>query len=300
MFSSFEEIRQQVLDSGQVKRIALACAHDEPALSAVVEARRAGIATAALVGKAEDIRSILASLDEDVDGYEVINESDERAAAQRAVALVRSGAADIVMKGLMQTATYMRAILDKEHGLLPSGGLLSQTTVFEYADQHRLVCITDCGINIRPDVAAKIKIIENAVALDRCLGVECPRVACLSAVENVNPKIESTVDANTLARMEWSDCVVEGPFALDNAISPEAAAHKSITGAVAGRADILLVPELTVGNVLHKSINFFAHYELAGAVCGTSAPVILTSRTDSAETKFNSVLLAVLQASARA
>ena len=295
MFRKFEEIEKFILEKDIRKKVALCGAHDEPALSAVVSACRKGIISCVLIGEKKGIEEILLQLGEVPEEYQIIDEPDEAEAARKAVAMVRAGEADIPMKGLMQTASYMRAILNKETGILPPGHILSETTVVEYPDQERFVMISDCGITIEPNTETKVQIIRNAVALAKAFGVEKPKVACLSALEKVNPKIRSTVEADELAKMEWEDCIVEGPFALDNAINEEAAHHKGISGEVAGKADILVVPDLCAGNILHKSINFFAHLNLAGAVCGTEHPVILTSRTDSPETKYHSILTAVLQ-----
>ncbi|MCR5299578.1 MAG: hypothetical protein K6D92_01630 [Erysipelotrichaceae bacterium] len=295
MFRTFQEIEEYILSKNIRKKIALCGAHDEPALSAVVNACKKGIVSCVLIGDQPQVEAILKELGEDPSAYTIINEPDETESAKKAIAMVKNGEADIPMKGLMQTASYMRAILNKETGILPPGHVLSETTVFEYPDQNRFVMISDCGINIEPDVRAKIEIAKNAVALAKAFGIEEPKVAVLSALEKVNPKIRSTVEADELAKMEWEGCVVEGPYALDNAINEEAAHHKGIEGKVAGKADVLVVPDLCAGNILHKSINFFAHLRLAGAVCGTEHPVILTSRSDSPDTKYCSILTAVLQ-----
>lgn len=295
MFRTFAEVEKYILDQKIVKRIALCGAHDEPALSALVEAKRKGVAAGVLIGDSFLIEELLKKLGEPIEEYKVIHEPDETAAARIAVSLAKSGEADIPMKGLMQTSSYMRAILDKENGLLPEDRILSECTPFEYPDQNRMMFVTDCAVNISPDIVAKVQIIRNAVALAHCFGIEEVKVAALSALEKVNPKIPSTVEAETLAKSEWSDCVIEGPFALDNAVSEEAAKHKGIESKVAGRADVLLCSDLCMGNVIHKSLNFFAHYNTAGALCGTEKPVILTSRTDTPETKYNSILTAILQ-----
>ena len=294
-FSKFSKIEHALKKKGVCKRIALACAHDGPALSAVVHAVRQGLVEAVLIGDEAGILALLAEMKEDPASYQILHETEERAAAAEAVALVRSGEADIVMKGLMQTASYMRAILDKQNGILPAGRVLSETTLAEYPAGNRFLLITDCGINISPDLETKVKILNNAVDLAHLLGIECPKAACLSALELVNPKIPSSVEAAALAEMEWQGCEVQGPLALDNAIDKLAAEHKGISGPVAGVADILLVPDLVAGNILHKSLNFFAGCRMAGVVCGTEHPVILTSRTDDPATKYHSILIAILQ-----
>ena len=294
-FTNFDEVEDYIRRSRRIKRIALCGSHDEPALKSIVKARRRGFASAILIGKAAETAAILQNLGEDPESYTIIDEPDEAAAAKLAIRYVRSGQADIPMKGLLQTAVYMKAILNKETGILRKGSLLSETTVCEFSAKGKFLLLTDCGINIEPDIEQKAGIIRNAVRLAKVLGISEPKVACLSALENVNPKIRSTEDAAALAEMHWEGCVVEGPFALDNAIDEEAAEHKGISGKVAGKADILLVPDLTSGNILHKSLHFFAGGMLAGVVCGTDYPVILTSRTDEPDTKYRSILLAILQ-----
>lgn len=153
----------------------------------------------------------------------------------------------------------------------------------------------DCAVNIAPGLQEKVSIVKNTVELAHFFGIKKPKVAVLSAVEKVNDKIPSTVDADALAKMSWEDCIVEGPFALDNAIDVESAKHKGVTGDVAGHADILLMPDLCAGNIFHKSLHFYAHTATSGALCGTEMPVIMTSRTDSPATKYYSILTAILQ-----
>lgn len=296
MFKNFGEVEKYVLENKIVKKIALCGAHDEPALAAVVDAKRKGVVDCVLIGVEDEIRAILAKLGENADGYEIINEPDETLSAKMAVKMVKEGKADIPMKGLMQSSSYLRAILDKENGILPEGKVLSQCTVFEYPEQERFMFAGDCAMNITPGVAEKSEIIKNSAELAKCFGITEPKVACLSALEKVNPKMQSSVDAGELAAMEWDGCMVEGPFALDNAVDLEAAKHKGIVGGVAGNADVLLMSSLDMGNVFHKTIHFFAHAKMGSALCGTDYPVIFTSRTDSAEGKYNSILIAVMQA----
>ncbi|MDO5106681.1 MAG: phosphate acyltransferase [Coriobacteriaceae bacterium] len=292
---SFDEVEQFVLASGEVKTVALCGSHDDLALSALAEAKRKGIAKGILIGNAAATREILAQIGEPEDDWEIIDEPDEMTSCNMAIAFVREGRADACMKGLVQTSSYMRAVLNKETGILPKGHVLSETSVLEWPEQNRMVFATDCAINISPDLDTKVKLINNAVALAHCFEIEKPLVAAVSSLEKVNPKIESSVDAGELAKMEWADCIVEGPFALDNAVSVEAAEHKGVHGAVAGKADVLLLPDLDAGNVLHKSAHFFARMKMAVTVCGTDKPVILASRTDTANTKYNGIITALLQ-----
>lgn len=295
MFRSYQDVEEYILNRKIRKRFALAGAHDEPALSALIEAKRKGVATGLLIGEEEGIRNILKKYQEPEEDYEILHEPQEKEAAALAVAKVKEGVADIPMKGLMQTASFMRAILNKETGILPQGKVLSQCTVFEYPDQQRFMFAADCAVNIVPGVEDKAKILENTVELAQCFGIEKPRCAILSALEKVNEKIPSTVDAAELKSKDWENCIVGGPYALDIAVDEESAEHKGIRDEVSGKADILLMPDLCAGNIFHKSLHFFAHYATAGALCGTDIPVVMTSRTDSPKTKYYSVLTAILQ-----
>ena len=236
----------------------------------------------------------------DLNNYELIDIKDLSEASLKAVELVSSKKADIVMKGLVDTSIVLKAVLNKEIGLR-TGNVLSHTGVFAVEGYNRLFFITDAAMNIDPDLNTKKQIIENAVRLARALDIEEPKVAVLCAKEKVNPKMPDTVDAKELEEMykrgEIKNCIVGGPFALDNAVSEEAAKHKGIDHPVAGKADVLLVPDIEAGNIFYKSMTFFAKAESAGLVLGAKAPIVLTSRADSDVTKLNSIALGVLAAS---
>ncbi|NLA86014.1 MAG: hypothetical protein GX847_01775 [Clostridiales bacterium] len=300
MFKTFDEIQAHIVQNGIRKKVALAAAHDADALSSVVEAKQAGIITAVLVGKTEETKKLLSELGEKPSDWEIIDESDETACARKAMQLVADGKADIPMKGIMQTSTFLKALFGKTYGFIKEGTLVSQATVCEYTAENRLMIITDCAINIAPTYEEKIKIIGNAVRLANALGCELPRVAVLAPVEVINPAILSTVEAAMLAkacdRGQIKGCIVDGPFGLDNAVSLEAARHKNITSAVAGAADILIMPDLAAGNIFTKSLHYFAHLKTAGTAQGPTVPAIFSSRTDTAVDKFNAILIAVLQA----
>ena len=296
MFTSFKDLENYVLSQGIKKRIALANAHDEPALSAVVNAKRKGVVDGTLIGKQDMIIDMLHEMGEDEKDYEIINfDGEEVESAKIAVKLVREGKADIPMKGILQTSSFAKAILNRETGLIPEGGrrLVSQVGIFEY--EGRFVMITDAAINIAPDVETQIGIIENALPVAKALGNDCPKVAVLSAVETYNEKMPSTVSASEIAKRGVPGCVVSGPLALDGAISMESVKHKSIKDPVAGQADILVVPYIEIGNVLYKSVTYIAGKTVASSVCGASCPVIITSRADSPDSKYYSILLAVLR-----
>lgn len=296
MFTNFKELEAYVLAQNTKKRIALTNAHDEPALSAVVNAKRKGVVEGTLIGKQDMIIDMLHEMGEDEKDYEIINfDGEELEAAKIAVKLVREGKADIPMKGILQTSSFAKAILNRETGLIPEGGrrLVSQVGIFEY--EGRFMMITDAAINIAPDVETQIGIVENALPVAKALGNDCPKVAVLSAVETYNEKMPSTVSAAEIAKRGIPGCIVSGPLALDGAISMESVKHKSIKNPVAGQADILLVPVIEVGNVLYKSITYIAGKTMASSICGASCPVIITSRADTPDSKYYSILLAVLR-----
>ncbi len=297
LYKSFADMERAVLASveasGKKVRIALACAQDPDGLAAVIDARRRGVVEATLIGDVESIRSQLAEAAEDEQVYELIACDDELAAGKLAVSLVREGKADIPMKGLMMTANFMRAILDKEEGLLPAGKLLSQATVLEWPAADKMMVISDCAVNISPNLEQKAQITRNAIDLAHVLGYERPNVGVLSALEVVKEKIPSTVDAAAIAAMDWPDACVGGPFALDNAINPAAAALKGVSHPAAGKCDVLIVPDLPSGNIFTKSLTFFAELKSAGSLNGTTHPVVMTSRTDTPEDKYYSILVAI-------
>lgn len=296
MFTNFKELEAYVLSHKNKKRIVLANAHDEPALSAVVNAHRRGVVDGTLLGKKDEILALLREMNEDPAEYEIVDfDGPELDAAKAAVQLVREGKADIPMKGILQTSSFAKAILNRETGLIPASGrrLVSQCGIFEY--EGRFMMITDAAINIAPDVDTQIGIVENALPVANALGVELPKVAVLSAVENVTEKMPSTVSAAEIAKRGIPGCVVSGPLALDGAISMESVKHKGIHDPVAGQADILLVPFIEIGNVLYKSITYIAGKTMASTICGASCPVIITSRADTPDSKYYSILLAVLR-----
>ena len=290
MFTNFKELEAYVLSHKNKKRIVLANAHDEPALSAVVNAHRRGVVDGTLLGKKDEILALLREMNEDPAEYEIVDfDGPELDAAKAAVQLVREGKADIPMKGILQTSSFAKAILNRETGLIPASGrrLVSQCGIFEY--EGRFMMITDAAINIAPDVDTQIGIVENALPVANALGV------VLSAVENVTEKMPSTVSAAEIAKRGIPGCVVSGPLALDGAISMESVKHKGIHDPVAGQADILLVPFIEIGNVLYKSITYIAGKTMASTICGASCPVIITSRADTPDSKYYSILLAVLR-----
>ena len=280
------------------KRVAVAAAQEHSALEAALDARAAGLVEPILIGDLDAIRAMAAELGADLSGVRMIEEKDFTRAAAAAVALVRSGEADILMKGVLDTSILLKAALNKEIGL-NAGRLTSHVAVIESPHYHKLFIVTDAAINIAPDLHGKLDIIANAVRVSRSLGVERPKVAMLAAVEKVNPdKMPCTVDAAIIAQMnrrgQVKDCVVDGPLALDNAVSAESARIKKIVSEVAGDADILVVPDIEAGNVLYKALLDMGGAKGAGIVAGAAKPIVLTSRADSRETKLASIALAAL------
>lgn len=282
------------------KVMAVAKAEDSEVLLAVKEATELGIVTPILVGDKKEIQEISKQIDFNLEDIELIDEKDKVQASRIATKKVSDGEADLLMKGLVDTGTIMKQVLDKEIGLR-TGKVLSHVAVFDVKTYHKLFFITDAAMNIAPNLEQKKSILENAVELAHSLDIEKPKVAVIAAKETVSDSMVATVDAGKLKEMnqegDIKDCIVEGPYALDNAISKEAAEHKGISGEVAGDADILLVPFIEAGNVLYKSLTYFAEAKSAGIILGGKAPIVLTSRADGQEAKLYSIALSVLMAS---
>jgi phosphate butyryltransferase len=296
---NFDEILSKAQSMSEKKVISVAVAQDKEVLLAVEEARKKGVVEGILVGDTAKMEVIAKELNIDLANYTLIHEEDLVEASRKAVIEVSSGRADMLMKGLVDTGIVLKAALDREIGLR-GGGILSHVAVFEIENYDRLFFVTDAAMNIAPDLEAKKKIIDNSVKVARALEIETPKVACICAKEKVNPKMPDTVDAHELEEMnkrgEIENCIVGGPFALDNAVSLEAAKHKGMDHPVAGVADILLAPDIEGGNILYKSISYFSNSKGAGLIVGATAPIILTSRADSEETKLNSIILGAMTA----
>ena len=296
MSKSFEELISKA-NQKTLKKVSVSNAQDEPVLQAVKAAKEQNIATAILVGDEAKIREIAASIDMDLTDFEIINEPDTEAAALKAVELVHNGKADILLKGLLETKTFLKSVLNKEVGLR-TGKMLSHVCVFEIEGINRLLFFTDVAFNTYPTLADKVNIINNAVEVAHACGIECPKVAPLCAVETVNPKMQPTVDADNLTKMyeggDFKGCQIYGPLSMDLAIDPEAAVHKGVTNPVAGHADILLFQNIDAGNITYKILVRTAKVKIGNVLVGTSAPVVLTSRSDDFQTKLNSIALATV------
>lgn len=297
MISSFEDIENHVHQINSPAVIVLACAHDNDALSSLTMACSKGIARGVLVGHSEKIYKLLEELGQESNDYEIIQCEDEKKSARLACDMVKEHKADIPMKGLMQTSSFMRALLDKEQGFVPHNGMLSQATLFEFSKENRMLLASDCAVNIQPTYEEKLSITQNAVDVARLLGFDLPRVAFVTPVELVKPSISSTTDAALLAkavqRGQIYGCIADGPLALDNALNAQAARHKGIVSEVAGRADVLILPDLNTGNVFTKSLTYLAGLPTAGVLCGVAVPVVMSSRTDNTQDKYNTILTAL-------
>ncbi len=283
------------------KKIAIAAAQDSAVLEAVREAKAQGIADAVLVGDEAKIREIAASLDMDLSDYEIIDEPDMIQAALKAVKLAHDGKVDMYMKGLVDSKNFLKSVLDKEVGLR-TGGPLSHTCVFDIPSQEKLLFFTDVAFMTYPTLEEKVSIIKNTLPVCKACGVDMPKIAPLAAVEVVNPKMPATVEAAELTRMceagEIEGCIIDGPLSLDLAIDAEAAKHKGATDRkIQGDADVLLFPDIHAGNLVYKAIVRMAPgVKNACILTGTKVPVILTSRSDTFETKVNSIALAAVVA----
>lgn len=300
MKQGFNDVIAKVKGCG-VKKIAVAAAQDSAVLEAVREAKAQGIADAVLVGDEAKIREIAAEIDMDLTGYRIIDEPDMAQAALKAVKLAHDGEVDMYMKGLVDTKNFLKSVLDKEVGLR-TGGPLSHVAVFEVPGIDRLLFLTDVAFMTYPTLEDKVNIIKNTIPVCNACGISDPKVAPLAAVEVVNPKMEVTVEAAELTKMceegQLTGCIVDGPLSLDLAIDPEAAKHKGATGRkIQGDADILLFPDIHAGNLVYKCLVHTVPGIQNGCILtGTKVPVILTSRSDTFETKVNSIALAAVVA----
>jgi phosphate acetyltransferase len=284
--------------------IPTAVAHpcDESSLAGALDAAKLGIIAPILVGPRQRILAAASAAKLDVSPYEIVDVEHSHAAAEKAVALVREGRAEMLMKGSLSTDELLGAVVRRETGLR-TARRLSHCFILDAPNHPKLLIITDAAINIFPTLEDKVDIVQNAIDLAHALQIENPYVAILSAMETVNPKLQSTIEAAALCKMadrgQITGGVLDGPLALDNAISPEAAQIKKITGPVAGHADILVVPDLEAGNMLAKSLSFLANADSAGLVLGARVPITLTSRADSVESRLASCAVAAVVAARR-
>lgn len=298
-FEPYAQQAREILRKERV-RLAVAGADDDDTILAVrVCAEEFGV-EAMLFGQAVRIRDLASRAGLSLQGMEIVDAPSPAAAAQMATAQVSSGNAHILMKGQVKTADFMRAVLNPETGLR-TGRILSHVAAMDMPEWDRMMFITDSGINISPDLKTKVEIVQNAIDTVRGIGYQKPRVAILAAVEVVNPEMQVTTEAAAISKMaergQIKGAFVDGPLALDVAVSGEAAAQKGVTGEVAGRADVLVTPNLESGNMLAKGMLYFGRAIMAGLVAGARKPVILNSRADTPENKAASLALAVILSS---
>lgn len=296
MLDSISKIISAAKQHPEKRTIAVAAAHDEDVLKAVAEARKAGIAQGLLVGKEETIREILVSMGENLEDYTIVSSESDVQSAILAVEAVREGKAHFLMKGLLGTADLMRAVIDKEKGLR-TNRLISHVMLYDVPGK-KLMALTDGGMNTFPDLDKKADILENAACVMAALGYKTINAACVCGAEVVNPKVQSTVDAKALTEMteRWTPYHMNvcGPVGLDLAVSEEACRHKGFNAPGAGKADILLVPTYEVGNGIGKAMSLFAGAKNAGIIVGAKVPIVLVSRSDSAESKLASIALGAI------
>ena len=296
---TLEELLRAVQDRPR-KRLVVAWANDAHTLEAVNAAVESGLVEAVLVGDEPAMGRTFQGLGLPLELFRIVPAATDAEAAARAVAMVQSGEADLLMKGLLSTDKYMKAILNKEQGLLAPGGILSHVTVMEHPGHPKLLIAGDVAVIPEPDFREKLAILGYLVETARALGIEVPKVAVLAASEQVQPKQRASVEAALLSKMadrgQIKGAFVDGPMALDVAIDPESAAIKGISGPVAGDADCLLFPFLEAGNTFYKAGTKLGGAEVAAVVAGARVPCVLSSRGDSAKTKLSSIALAALLA----
>ncbi|WP_315110847.1 bifunctional enoyl-CoA hydratase/phosphate acetyltransferase [Clostridium intestinale] len=290
---SFEQLIEP-LKCNDKKKVAVVAAEDEHALESVFKARNEGIVEPILIGNEEKIREISNKLNEDLKDLTIINIEEPKEAAVKAVELAREGKVQVIMKGKIQTADLLRAVVNKEKGL-GTGRIMSHMAMHELPNYHKLLAVTDGGMMMYPNVQEKKQIIENAVDIFKAIGYTKPKVGILAAVENVNTKMPETVDADNLKQMningEITDCLIEGPISYDLVMSKESAEIKGYKSEIVADADILVVPNITTGNILGKSLVYSAEAKMAGFIIGAKVPIVLTSRGSTAEEKYLSLVL---------
>ena len=296
-----EKYERLVAATKGLQALTTAVAHpcDETSLRGALEAAEAGMITPILVGTRDKILNVAKSHDLKLQGIEIVDVPHSQAAADKAVEIVRSGGANLLMKGSLHSDELLGAVAKRDTGLR-TGRRISHVFVMDVPTHAQTLFITDAAVNIAPDLNAKRDIIQNAIDLYTALGLGTPKVAILSAVETINPNIPSTLDAAALCKMadrgQITGGALDGPLAFDNAINPEAARIKGIKSAVAGWAEILVVPDLEAGNMLAKNLIFLSRADAAGIVLGARVPVILTSRADNVRTRLASCAVAMLLA----
>ncbi len=296
MLKKISELYDRIQAKESIKRLVLASAADYHSLDAVFKAKAKKIIEPILVGDKDDIINLCKNNDFDLENVELIHASSKSEAVKKSIQLIKSGGADILMKGNVGTAILLKGVLNDDWGL-KTGNLLSHFAFFELKNYHKLIGLTDVAMNIAPALKEKAEIIQNAVNYMLKIGYKQPKVAVIGAVETINEKMPATIDAAILSKMaqrkQILNCLIDGPLAFDNAMSKESAMHKKIVSEVAGEADLLLMPNIEAGNILYKSFAYTGG-KLAAVILGAKAPIVLTSRSDSEESKLNSIVLAAV------
>lgn len=279
----------------RTRKISVAAAGDQDVLEAIRNASKENIIEPILVGEKRKIIEISKKIKFDVSKIRIIDEEDKLKASQIAVKLVKDGEAEILMKGLVSTGMLLKAVLNKENGLR-KGETLSHIALFETPFYHKLLGVTDAAMNVDPDLSDKIEIIKNGVEAFHKIGNSNPKVAIVGSVETINPRMEATMHAATISMMNYrkqiKGCIIDGPLAIDNAVSNKSAELKGIVSDVAGDTDMILAPNIDGANILYKSLNFLGGAASAALIMGATAPIVLTSRADSEKSKFLSIALA--------
>jgi len=299
---SFQDLVRGVQAMPKKSRVAVVAAHDEHTLESIVEATKDGLINPVLIGDKDKIKEILSNMSQSPNDYDILPAADVDECMQKAINMVHSGDADVIMKGKLETASLMKAIINKTNGI-GKGRMISLVGFYEMPSYHKLFAVSDMGINTYPDLQGKKDILLNAVELLRSLGNPEPKVAVLSAVEKVNSKMPDTLHGESLKTMQTEDsafgkCIVEAPISFDLATSKEAADIKGYKSPVAGDADLLLVPDIVSGNILVKCLTGFAGAQTAGLVVGAKVPIVLTSRSAEAKDKYYSIALSAYAAGA--
>lgn len=295
MIRSFQELLEKVKEMPS-KRVVIPDATNSSSIGAAILGKKENIAEFLLIGDEETIKDLIKEKDPSmIDAFEIIDEPDSQLCVNKAVEAIHQGKADLILKGKTSTSQLMKGVLNKQTGL-QTGNVLSDVFIFEARD--RITLMTDGGIILYPEIKEKIAIINNAVKVAHSLDNPNPKVALLAAVEVVNPKMPPTIDASIIAGMskrgQIKDCIVDGPFALDNAIDKEAARIKGVDSPVAGDADVLIVPSIEAGNIFGKALTYYANVPVAHVVMGAKVPILITSRADDSITKLNSIALGII------
>lgn len=296
-FNNFKDLILKVQKSNVIKKVAVAAAHDEHTLEAVFRARKDKLVEPVLVGDKQSIVSILNNMRISYDDNKIINADSDKESAEKAVELINNNVADFIMKGKLQTADLLKAVVNSEKGIR-TGKIMSHVAILQLPSYHKLIAITDGGMMMYPDLEEKKQIINNVVDVFLNLGYENPKVAILAAVESVNHKMPETVDADLLKKMNLSgeiqNCYIEGPISYDLTMNKESAKIKGFESPVVGDADILIVPNITTGNILSKALIESAGGKMAGIIVGAKVPIVLTSRGATSEEKYLSLILSAL------